>query len=252
MTTPASAQADAPEIAKEDAAEAEGAESARAEEASPRPVQLGMPGNALAGPAPSAARAEARDRAAPEPMERAALPTREPLLIYTATLTLAVFGVNDALEAVDRLARDAGGYLLERNDTSITIRIPAARFRSTLDGIGKVGDELHRQVHAREVTDEYRDLEIRLRNAEVMRQRLEVLLAKTGSISDALAVERELERVAQNIEQIKGRLKLLSELIAFSTISVNFQPRAVTRTHTSVELPFEFLRQLGLNPLLTL
>jgi hypothetical protein len=185
-------------------------------------------------------------------MARATPPTREPLLIYTATLTLAVFGVNDALDAVDQLARDAGGYLLERSDTSITIRVPAARFRSALDGIGKVGDELHRQVNARDVSEEYADLEIRLRNAEVMRQRLEALLAKTGNISDALAVERELERVAQNIEQIKGRLKVLSELVAYSTISVNFQPRSVNRPHTSVALPFDFLRELGLNPLLAL
>jgi hypothetical protein len=177
---------------------------------------------------------------------------REPLLIYTAVLTLAVFGVDTALEQVEALARDAGGYLLERNDNRIAVRIPAARFRTALDGIGKLGDELHRQVDARDVSEEYADLGIRLRNAEVMRQRLETLLQKAVNVEEALAVERELERVAQTIEQIKGRLKVLGELVAFSTITVNFQPRAVAPVNSSVELPFPWLRELGLNHLLSL
>jgi hypothetical protein len=177
---------------------------------------------------------------------------REPLLVYTAVLTMAVFGVDPALDQVETLARDGGGYLLARNDASITIRIPAARFRAALDGIGKVGDELHREVSASDVTEEYADLEIRLRNAEVMRQRLEALLARTNNVGEALAVERELERVCQTIEQLKGRLKVLGELVAFSTITVNFQPRAVDRVNSGVALPFEWLHELGLNRLLSL
>ena len=177
---------------------------------------------------------------------------RAPLLIYTAVLTLAVFGVSEALNRVEALARDSGGYLLQRSNHSIAVRVPAARFRSTLDGVGQVGDELHRQVDARDVTEEYADLEIRLRNAEVVRTRLETLLARANDVEDALAVERELERVAQTIERIKGRMQLLNELGAFSTITVNFQPRAVAPVSSAVELPFPWLRELGLNHLLTL
>lgn len=228
------------------------AEAAAPEPAAPPPParlenKLGMPGTSAppkASPSP-----------APDQQIASADPTRDgkaPLLIYTAVLTMGVFGVEQALDSVEALAREAGGYLLERSDTGITVRIPAARFRTALDGVGKLGDELHRQVNARDVTDEYADLEIRLRNAEVMRQRLESLLAKTGNIGDALAVERELERVAQTIEQIKGRLKLLGEQVAFSTITVNFQPRAAEQLAPKVDLPFEWLRDLGLPQLLQL
>lgn len=243
----------------EDAGESEAGVDDAAPEEAPEPAapvapsppsrvenKLGMPGTT----APS--------KASPSPEQQiasgdaAARDGKAPLLIYTAVLTMGVFGVEQALDSVESLAREAGGYLLERNDTSITVRIPATRFRTALDGVGKLGDELHRQVNARDVTDEYADLEIRLRNAEVMRQRLESLLAKTGNIGDALAVERELERVAQTIEQIKGRLKLLGEQVAFSTITVNFQPRATDQVDSKVELPFEWLHELGLPQLLQL
>jgi hypothetical protein len=125
-------------------------------------------------------------------------------------------------------------------------------FQGTLEGVSKVGDELHREVNVRDVTEQYADLEIRLKNAEAVRQRLEALLAKAGKVEDALAVERELERITQAIEQMKGRLRLLSELVAFSTITANFQPRPRDQVGNEVRLPFPWLGELGLVPLMKL
>ncbi len=177
---------------------------------------------------------------------------KAPLLIYSATLTLAVFGVELALDAVERLARERRGYLVRRSDASITIRVPAEAFQEALDGVGALGDELHRDVSARDVTEEFADLLIRLRNSEVVRQRLEVLLARAAKVEEALAVERELERVTQDIEQLKGKLKLLGELVRFSTITVNFQPLPVEMLTRDRPLPFPWLERLGLSHLLSL
>jgi hypothetical protein len=179
-------------------------------------------------------------------------PAREPLLIYTATMTLAVFGTREAIGKVEELARTTGGYLVSRSDTSVTIRVPTKSFHGALDGVGKVGDELHREVNVRDVTEQFADIEIRLRNAEAVRQRLEALLAKAAKIEDALAVERELERVTQVIEQLKGKLRLLSELIAYSTITVNFQARPQDQVGTETRLPFDWLGGLGLPSLMNL
>jgi hypothetical protein len=181
-----------------------------------------------------------------------ALESRGPLLVYSATVTLAVFGLESALDAVEQLARARHGYLVRRSDTSIVVRVPAAGFHGALAGVSKLGDELHRDVSAEDVTEQYADLEIRLRNAEVVRQRLEVLLAKAASVEDALAVERELARVTQSIEQLKGKLKLLGELVRFSTITVNFQARGVERVNSRTPLPFDWLKDLGLSHLLSL
>lgn len=214
----------------------------------PPMAPAGVPGSTvppMATPAPDPAPTSA---AQPEPRDQ----SKAPLLIYSATLTMAVFGTDAALEAVEKLARERRGYLVRRSDASITIRVPASVFEETMNGVGKLGDELHRDVSARDVTEEYADLEIRLKNAESVRTRLEALLARSNNVEEALAVERELERVTQTIEQIKGRLKMLGELVAFSTITVNFQPHAVDQVNPEVPLPFEWLRQLGLPTLLSM
>lgn len=175
-----------------------------------------------------------------------------PLLIYKANLTMAVYEAKKALDETEKLARDAGGYLVRRDDTSITVRVPVGRFQGTLDAIMKVGDVLHRNVSVEDVTAEYRDLAIRLRNAEVVRKRLEELLAKANAVKDALEVERELARVTGEIERMKGRLKLLRELVAFSTITVSFQAQPSDHVDPTVHLPFPWLEQLGLGKLLSL
>lgn len=228
----------APAAPSEDEA-SEGREEAPARDAA---TAAGAPGAAAGGPAENQLATSVGDRAT----------TKNPQLIYTATLTLAVFQTRDAMAAIERLARDSGGYLVRQNDTSITVRVPARGFRGALDAIGKVGDELHREVNARDVTDELTDLEVRLRNSEEVRRKLEALLDRAQNVEHALAVERELERVTRTIEQLKGRLKLLGELLAFSTVTVNFQARPTDHVVRETRLPFPWLGELGLPSLLSL
>ena len=175
-----------------------------------------------------------------------------PMLIYTARLHLAVFETRKAMDAAEKLARDSGGYLVRRNDRTITFRVPAGKFQGTLADVLKLGDLLHREVTARDVTEEFFDTQVRLQNLEAVRARFEELLKRAQKVEEALAVERELERVAGQIEQLKGRLKLLKELVAFSTITVEFQPRAVDQVESVVRLPFPWLQHLGLGELLRL
>jgi Domain of unknown function (DUF4349) len=179
-------------------------------------------------------------------------PARRPLLIYDAELTLAVFETNKVIDQIEALARERHGYLVQRSDTSIRVRIPTDSFSATFDSIAALGDELHRQVQVRDVTEEFADIEARLRALRAVQERLEALLSKAANTSEALAIERELQRVTGEIESMLGRLKVLSELVAFSTITVSFEPRPVDKLGREHRLPFPWLGQLGLSNLLTL
>jgi hypothetical protein len=217
-------------------------------------------GNALgAQPPPPPSDAGGRDEAAAGPSGEGegepVLATGEkptPLLIYRATLTMAVFETRKVMDAIETLAKTSGGYLVARDDMTITIRVPASKFDAALDDIAGKGDELHRQVEVSDVTEQYNDLSIQLKNAEVVRERLVVLLERAQKVEEALAVEAELARLTDKIERIKGRLKLLKELVAFSTVTVRFEARPVERIDSKVQLPFPWLKQLGLGELLSL
>jgi hypothetical protein len=173
------------------------------------------------------------------------------MLIYTARITLAVYQVEQGLAAVEKIAKDMGGYLALKRDREITIRVPRARFEPTLAAVDKIGDVLHRDIQAQDVTDEFVDTEIRIKNARAMQVRLKALLEK-APVKEALEIEKEMRRVTDEIELLEGKLKLLKDKIAYSTVTVVFEPRGSTIQSTRIRLPFPWLTSLGLPTLLQL
>jgi Domain of unknown function (DUF4349) len=178
---------------------------------------------------------------------------RAPLLVYTAQISIAVFEVEASLGQVEALGRELGGFLARREDRSITIRVPAARFDEAVKRLEKVGDMLHRNVTAEDVTEEFRDLEVRLKSAHAVQERLTQLLAKATKVEESVMIERELDRVTGEIDRIEGRMKFLRDRAAFSTITVTFAPKnKESLSQGPFRLPSPWLQQLGLGRLLQL
>jgi hypothetical protein len=188
---------------------------------------------------------------APKAADGSEAPHETSMLIYTARISMAVYQVDQGILAVEKLAKDNGGYLALKKDREITIRVPRNRFEPALAAIDKIGDVLHRDVEAQDVTDDFVDTEIRIKNARAMQVRLKVLLDK-ANVKEAIDIEKELRRVTEEVELLEGKLKLLKDKIAYSTITVAFEPRGSTIQTTRIKLPFPWLTQLGLPSLLQL
>ena len=84
--------------------------------------------------------------------------------------------------------------------------------------------------------------------------RRRIVLELGRKIDDALRVEKELERVVREIEQLKGQLRSLTDRIAFSTLIVEFRPEVRPDIDDSdvFRLPYPWLDELGLHHLLEL
>ena len=115
-----------------------------------------------------------------------------------------------------------------------------------------MGKVLSRQIEALDVGERYRDLGLRLKTLEAMRQRLEELLARAGNVKEALEVEQQLERVLGEIEQLKGQLRSLDDRIAYSTLTLSFTPTPQPALDQGAvfRLPFPWLDELGIHSLL--
>jgi hypothetical protein len=182
------------------------------------------------------------------------------MLIYTASLSLAVDAVPAAIERSILAATSAGGYLASRGDAAVQLRVPTARFREVLAALEGLGDVTHRDVQAEDVSEQYHDLEVQLANLRAVRGRLQEFLSRATNVHDALDVEHELERVGAQIDQVEGRIAFLSNRAAYSTISISLvararvivAPDAPSPEAPSIALPFEWLRQLDLRNLLQL
>lgn len=177
----------------------------------------------------------------------------ERIIIYTAMLQVTTVDVESALASAQKLCADVGGYMDALSAGAITMRVPAAKFFAVLDDVRKLGQVVSRDIKAQDVTDEYTDLHLRLKNAEATRDRLLAILEKAQTVKDTLEVERELSRVREEIERLKGRLTVLDRQSAFSTITINFERPMPTETRrTRPPTPFAWLDALGVEHVLQL
>lgn len=176
----------------------------------------------------------------------------ERILVYTAQVQMAVFQVQESIDKVLKIAQDAGGYMSERHEDELVVRVPAAKFDEVMEKVLEMGNVMSRHVRVQDVTEEYLDLMLRLKNARVMRDRMAQLLEAAKTVEETLKVEKELNRISTEVERLEGRLKWLRNQVAYSTITIDFSAQRPTETSPAFQFPFPWMQQLGLTRLMTL
>lgn len=171
------------------------------------------------------------------------------MIIHTGEIALAVYEVAKNIQTVEKMTAELGGYLSLRSDREITVRVPREKFDELVSRIEKMGDVLHKNIAAEDVTDQYVDIDMRLRNATAVRERLEKLLV-SATVRDAVEIHKELSKVTEEIERYEGKLKLLRDRIAYSTITVTFEQQQSQQVKSQALLPFPWMTTMGLSPLL--
>jgi hypothetical protein len=165
--------------------------------------------------------------------QNAAQPAAQRMVVKTAQVTLQVAKVPEAEASIRARAEQLGGYVVsvqtsgsgDDQTSTITFRVPADKFTAALADVeGLASKVLSRNLGGEDVTEEFVDLESRLRNLEATRDRLLDLLNKSTTVEDALQVNSALTDVQGQIEQIQGRMKYLKESAAMATISATIQP----------------------------
>ncbi|MGI9456288.1 MAG: DUF4349 domain-containing protein [Aeoliella sp.] len=152
-------------------------------------------------------------------------------IIYVANLSLVVDDFGKTEQAIPELVELHGGYLSNANVSrnrgsersgNWTARIPVDAFDQFLDATVELGIPERREQTGQDVTEEFVDLEARIASKKKLEERiLELLDDNKGEIKDVIEVERELERVRTEIEQMEGRLRYLKNRTALTTVTIH-------------------------------
>lgn len=111
-------------------------------------------------------------------------------------------------------------YSLEQN---IQVKIPSKNFNAFLTELSKDVDQFDsKNINTQDVTEEFIDVEARLKTKKELEIRYQQILTKANSVSDIMEVEAQLNGVRAEIESIEGRLKFLDNQTSYSTLSINF------------------------------
>lgn len=151
-------------------------------------------------------------------------------IIYRATVELVVDDFNPVPGKVDALVKRFDAYLAKSNVSGRpgvprsghwTIRVPAERYDEFLAAARELGEVRRVSSDSQDVTDEFYDVDRRIGNKKQEETRLKELLDKaTGKLEEVLAVEKEITRVRGEVEQLQGRMQVLRDLTALSTVEL--------------------------------
>lgn len=156
----------------------------------------------------------------------------ERMLIWKAHLSIQVWSISNAVGEATAMAERQGGFIEQKSDrgeesASVTLRIPAGTFKTALASLESLGTVTYRNVEGEDVTEQYIDVEARLKNKIVLRDRLKQLLEKAVDVKDVLAIEAELNRIQGDIDSMEGRIKSLKGQVEYATVTLSLERKPI-------------------------
>lgn len=169
--------------------------------------------------------------------DSAALEIPNQMVIYQADLHLRVKKFEQTLQTIEGQVLKFGGYIAQSNVSkegkeqvsgTIMIRIPQTHFQAFLhDAEGQAAEVLQRNITGTDVTEEYVDLESRLKSKKVVEERLTSFMQSATKTEDLLKISDDLASVQEEIEMIQGRMKFLENQTSLSTVTITLYENKV-------------------------
>ena len=156
-------------------------------------------------------------------------PVGQPVkIIRNARLDLEADNGEQAYQTLLKFATDRGGYEASRQlSTSSGYAVIEARIKLApqyldefLAFAGNTAKVINESTSSQDVTESYYDVQTRLKTMEQMLAKYTDFLADAQNITEALAVQAEINRLTTEIESLKVRLRYYDSMVAESTITL--------------------------------
>ena len=156
-------------------------------------------------------------------------------IIRTADYRIQVADVGASAARIEETVKKHGGYISSQElnnssyelNTHFVIRVPNQQLDSLLEAVGREATFTnYRRVTSTDVTEEFVDIQIRLKTKKEVRDRyIEILRNQAKTVEDILRAEEQIRVVQEEIEAKEGRLKYLQNQVSLSTLNLNTYQR---------------------------
>jgi len=166
-------------------------------------------------------------------------------VVYSGTMSLAVYNQSKAQARVESMVRKSGGYVQSLDGEGMVVRIPAPKFRDLAQELGGLGRIESQSFQAADVTEDYYALSTRIEVLERTQAQLLTLLDRARTVNEALEVRRALDDVTLQLEAALGKQRLLSSEVDLSVLSLVFQQRLPDSDTPSTNDPFPWVDDIS-------
>lgn len=195
--------------------------------------------------------------AAPLAMEEGVTETElestETRVIKTGTLYLTVDNTQTAVTDITSLVKDRGGFVQDsytyttsedRVAGEIVLRVPSDKFEGLIEAAkAKAKVVTSENVSGQDVTEDYIDLQSRLKSLQAQETQYNEILGQATSVEDILDVTSYLNDVREDIEIVQGRINYLDNKTDLATLTIYLSEKTELGALTDKWQPSENVRQ---------
>lgn len=150
-------------------------------------------------------------------------------IIKDGRMGLQVENLVKAKLQIDTLVKALGGYYANENlrnsdnesGYELTIRIPVDKFELFVTAQESSKNKiLYKEVSARDVTEEFIDLETRLNSKRNALNRYNEIMKKASTMKDIVSLQEAIRELEEEIESTEGSLRYLKDCVDYSTLNL--------------------------------
>lgn len=164
---------------------------------------------------------------APPPID-SEIPT-EAKIIKNANIRFETSDLNESYATIQNAVKKHSAIIQNDNEgkdygtvfRNLVVRIPSKNFDIFISDISKgVSYFDKKEISSDDVTEEYIDIDARLKAKKVLEIRYFELLKKASKVSEMIEIETQLATIREEIEAKEGQLRYMQSRVSMSTISI--------------------------------
>ncbi len=169
-------------------------------------------------------------------------------IIKTGSLEIVIKEIDEAVGKITDIVDQKQGFVSSSNIYTkkdktkygtMIVRVPAQYFEETIKEIKNLATSIKEEsATSRDVTEEFVDLQARLKNLKLKEEQYQKILNRAVKIEDVLKASDYLFDTRKEIERLEGRIKYLENLTDLSTIGISLTEE------TKIEVPTSEWRPL--------
>ncbi len=151
-------------------------------------------------------------------------------IIRTVSMQLYTRDFEKDLAALQETLKAQGGYVEQsdisgdpgsRRYASLTMRVPKNNLDAYLASIATVGRMASISESQEDVSDQYLDVDTRLKTQQAKMDRLQQLLEKASTVQDILNIETEIANTQYQLDSLTGALRGMDSKVDYATLRLS-------------------------------
>lgn len=172
-------------------------------------------------------------------IEKLNIGVKQRKLITEGNIQFQIENIDQSRKKIAQAVKNNKGYISSEQEYKssnrisnvMVIRVPVKNFDKLLsqvsEGVSKFDSK---NIEVKDVTEEFLDIEIRLKTKKELEARYLELLKKANNVSEILQIEGQVGTLRTEIESVEGRLRFLKNKIGFSTLTITFYEKIPSQT----------------------